>query len=204
MYPSLLELLTNERERSNFVAFATSTYAQEEVLFLAAVLEFNSAADHAAVAGTIMREYLVEGAPHAVKVSQATRREIEKRLKQGKKLDKLFEAAWNEVQSDLPVYQRYEERWLKDLKVDLARRRLIKEIEFDLDNPPSLSTLLTQDTFVRQLQIFSESIFCEEIVSFFSEATAWKKNCNLERGRQLVEKVKKKRKDKKKREHVLG
>jgi hypothetical protein len=45
----------------------------------------------------------------------------------------------------------------------MARRQLIREIEFDLSNPPALSQLLKQPTFVRQLRLFAESIFCEEV-----------------------------------------
>lgn len=61
----------------------------------------------------IMREYLDEKAPHDVRVSAATRKAIEKKLKQGKLDDNLFEEAWKEVEKDLAVYQQYEDKWLK-------------------------------------------------------------------------------------------
>jgi hypothetical protein len=58
----------------------------------------------------------------------------------------------------------------------VARRRLIGEISFDLKNPPPLNELLKSDENVRHLKTFAESIFCEEIISFYAEATEWKKS----------------------------
>ncbi len=98
---------------SQFVAFATSSYSQEKVLFLCAVFDFPSSSDKKEAASLIMREYLDEKAPHDVRVSAATRKAIEKKLKQGKLDDNLFEEAWKEVEKDLAVYQQYEDKWLK-------------------------------------------------------------------------------------------
>ena len=41
-FPPLRELLADERERTNFVAFASESYAQGDVLFLCAVHDFGT------------------------------------------------------------------------------------------------------------------------------------------------------------------
>jgi hypothetical protein len=63
MFPSLLDLLTDERERMLFVAFASSGYEQEDVLFLCAVLDFEKAPDNkkSEAATRVLKEYLEDG-----------------------------------------------------------------------------------------------------------------------------------------------
>jgi hypothetical protein len=49
-FPPLRELLADERERTNLVAFASETYAQGDVLFLCAVHDFRAASSPAVAA----------------------------------------------------------------------------------------------------------------------------------------------------------
>ncbi len=208
-FPPLRQLLADERERSNFVAFASESYAQGDVLFLCAIHDFGAATHNAAeMARAIFdggrskrpwflfgadllcsQEYLADGAPHAVGVTSATRKAVERGIKKTGKTDKsLFDAAWKEVERALTVYREYEPRWIKERKIDTARRQLIGEIDFDLAAPPPLLELLASDKCARQLRVFAESIFCEEIVLFYTEAMAWKKSgCDLEQGRRLCD-----------------
>ncbi len=46
-FPPLRQLLADERERSNFVAFASESYAQGDVLFLCAIHDFGAATHNA-------------------------------------------------------------------------------------------------------------------------------------------------------------
>ncbi len=133
---------------------------------------------------------MADGAPHPVALSAGTKRVIGKAVKEGKKAYKgLFEAAWRELERSLAVYREYESTWVKDHKVDVARRQLINDIDFDLESPPPLSDLLASDKGARLLRVFAESIFCEEIVSFYCEAKAWREaGCGWEGGKRLCDK----------------
>jgi hypothetical protein len=206
-FPSLRQLIADDRERTNFVAFASESYAQGEVLFLCAIHDLDTSSGraaemaHAIFDGTtdgrrllvcfsdLSQEYMADGAPHAVKLPNATRKAVERVLKKASKVDKtVFDGPWREVERGLTVYREYESRWLKERKVDTARRQLIGEIEFDLANPPGLTELLQSDKCARQLRVFAESIFCEEIVLFYTETMAWRKNgCDFEQGRRLCD-----------------
>jgi hypothetical protein len=126
---------------------------QEPVLFLCAVYDFeNSLNPSDAAAKTIFEgcaarfflflsyfsfslpvaEYIADRAPHSVPISLAVKKAIEKKLKAKAKVDKnLFKPAWQEIEQSLLVYHDYKPQWLKDKKIDDARRKLIREIDFD-------------------------------------------------------------------------
>lgn len=174
--PPLLELLESQQERDKLIAFASTLYIHQDVLFWSEVEQFRHTSDgkgRLAHGKHIVIQYVDPLAPHPVHISEETQ---DKLLKQwarkagGVVLAKnFFEVAKKEVEEFINVrlYPQYAGFWRDEQKLAGARNRLALSVTFDLDNPPPLEELLRIEATREQLTDFAVSVYSEENVLFW-------------------------------------
>ena len=132
-------------------------------------------------------EYLGERAPHPIREPIEGRKALEKKLK-GKKVGKLvFRPVFEELEKSLEVLRNYEPHWKKEHSAERARRALLEQINFDLNNPPPLQEFLTSAEQTNQLRCFATTIFCEEIVLFYQDWSRFEAEPTFKLGKELCE-----------------
>jgi hypothetical protein len=129
-FPSVEEIVSDASERTKFLAFASSRYAQEGVLFLCAVWDAENTSpseqERETALNNTFAEYVSDSARHRVPLQVSTVRDVEKKLQ--KKKPKPFQKAYDEVAQAIAatLLQDYRPEWVKNRRVDFARASILK------------------------------------------------------------------------------